>query len=436
MKQDKKRQRAKKHRGNGEGSVYGNAATGYRAALTVGWKVRDDGTRVPIRKFFRGRTAEDAIGKRDDEKQKIRRGEISLAPEKQTVEQFTEAWLRAITPPIVRPKTHSYYTFCVRHINEKLGRIMLKRLTSQQIQEFLAIKLKDLSVKTCGHLKTTLKAALNWACDSDQIPKNPANNRKVVRLPKDDHEVRFMTVSELGAFRAAARGNWMEHAFTLALATGIREAEVLGLRWERIDLEKRRMLVNSQLQRVDGKLALTVPKSKKSTRALTLNQDALNAFTARRMQQEAERQEAGDIWNESGFVFTNRDTGAPIDQRTLVKYFYKARDAAAIKGLTFHGLRHTYASILLARGVPIKEVSENLGHADVAFTLRIYTHCMPGFRDKAATEMQSAFANADRGQREKEEQEKKKAAENLARAQGAATGAATGENGAIVAVVN
>jgi len=84
-----------------------------------------------------------------------------------------------------------------------------------------------------------------------------------------------------------------------------------------------------------------------------------------------------------------------------VKYFYKAGDAAAIKGLAFHGLRHTYASILLARGVPIKKVSENLGHADVAFTLRIYAHCMPGFRDEAATEMQAAFAGADKGQREK-----------------------------------
>ena len=177
-----------------------------------------------------------------------------------------------------------YYTFCVRHINQKLGKITLKRLTSQQIQEFLAIKLKDLSVKTFSHLKTTLKAALNRACDSDQISKNPANNRKVVRLPKDEHEVRFMTVSELGAFRAAAHDNWMGHAFTLALASGIREAEVLGLRWEKVNME-RRMLVNSQLQRVDGELVLTVPKSQKSTRVLTLNQDALNALTARRMQQ-------------------------------------------------------------------------------------------------------------------------------------------------------
>ena len=107
----------------------------------MGWKVREDGTRIPIRKVFRGRTAEEAINKRDEEKAKVRRGEISRAPEKQTVEQFMAAWLRAITLPIVRQKTFNYYSFCARHISEKLGRIAPKKLTSQQIQEFLAGKL-------------------------------------------------------------------------------------------------------------------------------------------------------------------------------------------------------------------------------------------------------------------------------------------------------
>ena len=98
--------------------------------------------------------------------------------------------------------------------------------------------------------------------------------------------------------------------------------------------------------------------------------------------------------------------------------------------------QRTYASVLLGRGVPIKEVSENLGHADVAFTLWIYTHCMPGFRDKAATEMEAAFADADKAQREKEEKENRNGAQKLPAGPGAAPGAATAENDAIQAVVN
>jgi len=160
-------------------------------------------------------------------------------------------------------------------------------------------------------------------------------------------------------------------------------------------------------------------------RRLTLNRDAVKALTEQRMQQEGERQAARDSWEDTGLMFTNRDTGAPMDQRTLLKYFYQVRDAAGIKKLTFHGLRHTCASVLLGRGVPMKGVSENLGHADVAFTLRIYTHCMPGLRDKAASEMEAAFADADKAQRDKEEKEKRNGAQKLPSGPGAATGAAT-----------
>jgi integrase len=273
--------------------------------------------------------------------------------------------------------------FAVNHIISGLGTIALKKLHPQQIQEFLPGKLTSLSVTSCKHLRTGLKVAFNWAVENNLIARNPANS-KLIRPPKIEHHVRFMTIAELGAFRAASRGNWMEHALNLALATGIREAEVLGLQWERLDLEKRVARIEVQLQRIDGELVLTEPKTKKSRRTIRLNEDAVRALAARKIQQEGEKQASGDTWKESGFVFTNRDTGAPMDQRTLVKYFYKARDAAGVKGLTFHGLRHTYASVLLARGTPIKDVSENLGHSDVAF----YGHCMPDFRDKAANEMQ------------------------------------------------
>ena len=149
----------------------------------------------------------------------------------------------------------------------------------------------------------------------------------------------------------------------------------------------------------------------------------MRALAAQTMQQEREKQIAGDTWQDTDFVFTNRDTGTAIDPRTLLKYFNKVRDSAAIKNLTFHGLRHTYASLQLARCVPIGEVSETLGHSDVGFTLRIYAHCMPDFRDKAATEMEAAFADADKAQRETEE--KKRGEEKPPADSGAATGAAT-----------
>lgn len=122
-----------------------------------------------------------------------------------------------------------------------------------------------------------------------------------------------------------------------------------------------------------------------------------------------------------------------LDLATGIReYFYKARDAAGIKDPTFHGLRHTYASVLLARGTPVKEVSENLGHSDVAFTLRIYAHCMPDFRDKAANEMQAAFAEADKIRRDKDEKAKRK---KCAKKSPAGPGAATGANAPVVELI-
>ena len=198
-----KKRRHKKHRGNGEGSVYPCPGGGYRAALTVGWKVNEDGKRIPERKFFRGKTAQEAMDKRDEERKKLRAGEITRAPEKQTVEQFMNGWLKSVTPPMVRPKTFSYYQSLVAHINPGICTIALKKLHPQQIQEFLSGKLTCLSPKSCRHLRTCLKVALNWAVENNLIAKNPANG-KAIRLPLVEHQVRFMTLEELGAFRAAA----------------------------------------------------------------------------------------------------------------------------------------------------------------------------------------------------------------------------------------
>ncbi len=400
-----KRMRAKKrHRGNGEGSVYPCPGGGFRAALTVAWKTNKHGKRVPVRKFFRGKTAQEVMDKRDQERQKLRAGQVCLAPEKQTVEHFMTAWLKAVTPPIIEQNTYDQYEYLTRlHINPVLGAIPLKKLHRQQVQEFLAGRLnsvsettgRQFSVTTCRHMRTCLRTALNYAVENKLISENPAIGR-TVRLPKDEHKVRFMTTQELGAFRAAARGNWMENAFTLSLSTGICLSEVLGLQWCRIDLEKREMRIEYQLQRnkVTGKLFLKKLKTKNRRRVLKLPQDAVDALIAQKMQQHREMKAAEDTWKNSDFVFTNRETGQPMDKHTLHDYFCEARDAAGITGLTFHGLRHTYASVLLSRKVPIKQISENLGHADVAFTLRTYAHCMPELRDEAATAIDVAFARA------------------------------------------
>ena len=233
-----------------------------------------------------------------------------------------------------------------------------------------------------------------------------------------------------------------EAAFVLALATGARLGEIVGLQWPRVDLERKQIQIAVQLQRIYSKpasadqeengprttLSLTSLKTKKSRRTVLLCDEAVRALAARKMIQEADRQRASSRWQETDFVFTNPATGTPLDPRTLVEYFYQVRDAAGIKGLRFHDLRHSCASFLLAHGVPVKMISELLGHSSTSFTMDVYSHVLPKLQEQAASEMDAVFEAAKKAQREREE--KKKASP------GAATGAARTDSGAAKATVN
>lgn len=423
MKKDRERRgRRRKHRANSEGSVYCDANGRWRGALVIGW-LGDK----PKRKFFTGDTQEEVVDKLQKARHDLRLGILSEAPERQTLEQYLTSWIADVATPRVRPKTLAHYKFLVeQHIVPSIGRVPLLKLTPQQVQMMLTEKMATLSAKTCQHLRTCLRVALGTAVKWNLIARNAA--ALTDPPPAPERKVRSMNEEELGAFEKAARGHHFEAAFVLALSTGMREAEILGLQWPRVDLEAKRVEVVAQLQRIDGKLTLTTPKTRKSIRTIRLCDAAVKALATHKMIQEADRQRASTRWRQTDFVFTNPATGTPLDQRTLVEYFYKIRDAAGIKNLRFHDLRHSCASFLLAHGVPVKMISELLGHSSTAFTMDVYGHVLPQLQEQAATEMDAIIEAAKKAQREREEREKT--------VSGAATGAARAENSAAKPLVN
>ena len=434
MRDKDRRGRRRKHRANSEGSIYCDQDGRWRGALTIGWT----GEKAK-RKFFSGDTQDAVVDKIQKARRDLRLGILSEAPERQTLEQYLTSWITDVATPRVRPKTLQHYKFLVeRHIIPTIGRVPLLKLTPQQVQMMITEKLATLSPKTCQHMRTCLRVALGTAVKWNLIARNAA--ALTDPPPTPERKVRSMTEEELGAFREAARGHSFEAAFTLALATGAREGEILGLQWPRVDFSKKQIQIAVQLQRLYKKtapepgkgskteLVLSSPKTRKSSRPVLLCDEAVSALTRRKAIQEADRQLASTRWEESDFVFTNPATGTPLDQRTLVKYFYQIRDAAGIKNLRFHDLRHSCASFLLAQGVPVKMISEMLGHSSTSFTMDVYGHVLPKMQQQVVTEMNAIFESARKAQEAREEKEKA--------TRGAATGAASLEKPPVSTLIN
>jgi integrase len=177
----------------------------------------------------------------------------------------------------------------------------------------------------------------------------------------------------------AARGNRLEALYVLAIYTGMRQGELLALRWEDVDLEA-------------GVLRVRGTKTARSRRTVKLSQTALEALTGhltRQLGEEIDR--ASDSWRENGLVFAT-EIGTPLNRHNLTqRSFWPLLERAGLPRIRFHDLRHTCATLLLSKGVHAKFVQELLGHATIAITLDTYSHVLPGMSDQIATSIEDAL---------------------------------------------
>jgi len=170
----------------------------------------------------------------------------------------------------------------------------------------------------------------------------------------------------------------------------LRQGEVLGLKWEDVDLDHRKLKVRRALQRIDGALILKEPKTEKSRRTLTLPASLVAALCAHRDRQTFEQATAGDRWQESGLVFTTT-RGTPLDPRNVIRSWHRIQAAYGLPRRNFHSTRHTAASLMLAEGVPVKVVLEVLRHSLLSTTADTYGHLFPEAFDQAADAIERAL---------------------------------------------
>lgn len=207
------------------------------------------------------------------------------------------------------------------------------------------------------------------------------------------HEMAVFSPEQARAFLAAAADNRLEALYVLAITTGMRQGELLGLRWRDVDLGDGYLQVKATMQRTKGKgIGLAHPKMAGSRRRIALTGMAVAALKHHRTEQKEERLKTGSTWEDQDLVFCNGH-GRPIEQSNLTRRSFKPLlRKVSLPEIRFHDLRHTAATIYLRKRVPPKVVSEMLGHSQVGITLNIYSHVLPDMQREATEAMESALA--------------------------------------------
>jgi integrase len=304
------------------------------------------------------------------------------------VREFLERWLEESIRPKVRPWTYRGYEVHVRvHIVPELGMERLVKLTPQQVQRWMNRRLAaGLAPKTVHYMRGTLRGALNQAVKWGMVTRNVA---ALVDPPgrSTSDEVVPMDLAEVRRFLDAIRGDRLEALYLVALALGLRQAELLGLTWDDVDLDAGLIRVRRSLQRVAGEYRLMDVKTRLSRRDVVMPPTVAARMQEHRARQAAELLAAPWWGNEWGLVFTT-DRGRPMHGSVVTHVFQRKLDAAGLRRLRFHDLRHSCDTLLQALGVPPRVVMDILGHTALSMTMERYAKALPATRRDAADRME------------------------------------------------
>ncbi len=379
-------------RGDGEGSISQRPDGLWRGRVMVGRRL--DG-KPNVRDVY-ARTRGECQRKLDELRRSAASGTlVDPAAGRESVAAFLARWLEAIEGTI-RPSTLARYRVNVNnHLIPALGHHKLTALKPEHLVALYAQKRKNgLAPRTVKYLHTTIKLALAMALKWGAIPRNVATVVDPPKVPRS--EITPPTPEQVGHLldTADARGDRFAPLWTVAVYSGFREGELLGMKWDDVDFAagtisaRRTLLGAAKCVPQFGE-----PKTARSRRTITLAEDAIAALRRQRARQ-AEDKLAATYYADYGLVFAT-ESGTPLLARNVVRSFKLALERAELpKTIRVHDLRHSAATLMLAAGVHPKTASERLGHTSVTITMDLYTHAVKGLDADAATRMQDAVRMA------------------------------------------
>ena len=371
----------------GAGSIRQRPNGRWEARYTVG---HDPGTGKQIRKSIYGSTEKEVLKKLQQVQVDIENGTYT-EPMKMTVGMWLDVWLSEYVKDSVKPFTYSNYdTQCRVHIKPALGSVMLQKLSAHSIQAFynkLYRADKPLSAKSVKNIHGVLHKALGQAVMLDYIKVNPSSICTLPRVIKK--EIQPLDENDITDFLKAIDGHKFETIYTVALFTGMRRGEVLGLTWDCIDFNKGTIRINKQLQkeRKKGGAHILATLKNDKARLITPAQYIMSLLKNHKVTQLETQLMVGQMWsNENNLIFTN-EVGDCLSAQTVYLNYKRIVDKIDIPESRFHDLRHSYAVAALSSGDDVKTVQENLGHHTAAFTLDVYGHVSEKMKKESAARM-------------------------------------------------
>ena len=344
----------KKQQGNGSGSVYPRKNKDGKIISYLGAYYGPDGKRRTVSAKTKTECREKLRAAMSDADKGMVFDAGTL-----TVGQYLDKWLTAVRG--IRQRTRERYESTIRvHIKPALGGVKLKNLTRAHVKDLYA------DLNNARHVQITLRKALQDAVADDLIPRNVAAG---IKLPTCRREMKPLNPEQTKAFLVAARRDRFYALYVLAIHYGLRQGELLGLKWQDLDLDTgtlqvRRTMSEARVGRIEER-----PKNGKGRR-IELSEGVCEVLRGHR--------EANEGYE---LVFTT-EKGTPVNSSNLVRRsFQPLLDSCGLPRIRFHDLRHTCATIRFMKGQHPKRVSDILGHSSVAITLDIYSHVIPGMGD-------------------------------------------------------
>lgn len=361
-----------KKRGNSEGSIYKRPNGTWSAQVTL------QGRRLS-RTFRTQKECQDwmkkTIGQIDDG--------MTLASTKIILDDFLASWMTS-KKTTMTSRTWKQYEYYIRaYISPNIGKVKIRNLRPDHIQTlYNKLYEEQVGIDTIRKLHDALHSALQQATRTGMVSRNPAS---FVRPPKKpETEMKILNESQVSQFLIATQGHPWEALFHLAVISGMRQMELLGLKWTDLDWGRQTLKIERQLLRPEGEVVqFAPPKTRYGKRSIVLGNKTIEILRKHHDRQRMDQKKAGDGWKENGLIFTTRN-GTPIHPHNLCRDFKKLLKDAGLPPIRFHDLRHTAASILLNQDIPVISVSRRLGHARASITLDVYGHLIPTMQEEMA----------------------------------------------------